>query len=162
MSIRKPRSDWRRFSARWAGYAALASSVVTASSGCGASCKECKPGASVVFSRALDLSKVYDVRVVTDGEASSCSVTSGEVDCPFGAVRTNDSTLTTAEGTPFPKNGFAGIWIAGRPSTVEVTISDADRVVASAEFASIEYSEVERDGPGCGTCTAAAVELTVR
>src|SRR5450631_259632 len=81
-------------------------------------------GIEVVFSRALDPVKTYQLNVVTDGSASTCSVNLQATDaCASRAIWTSSVSVVTLTGQQLPPGGLAGVRVLDHPSSVTVTVS---------------------------------------
>jgi hypothetical protein len=154
---------------RWTrdfGLTILGAALSGGAHGCGGhSCtgKGCpQTGVDVVFSRALDSAKMYEVNVVADGSASTCPVTLQSTDaCASTAIWTASEPTVTIAGQRLPPGGFAGIRVLGHPSSVTVTLSEDAHILATAQFDSVGYMGVAINGPGCGACRIASLSMNV-
>ena len=130
----------------------------------GGDCTElgCTAGAEVVFSQALDDSETYTIKVVADGDATSCEVNLTEdYDCPtLQFFVTGSGATVTDSGARLPSAGFAGLLVPGNPRELEVEILRADRTVGSVSTTP-EYRGVEVNGAGCGACRLATSNMDV-
>jgi len=123
----------------------------------------CVPQVNLVFSKALDPSDNYDIAYVEDGVAGSCAIEAdGDYTCPFMKVEAYGEGLVTFTGVPYPVGGIAGFSFWGEYSSIQLTITAGDKVVAESSLGDIEYEVVEVSSfQECSGCRFAVYSIDV-
>jgi hypothetical protein len=113
----------------------------------------CIPNVTINLEHPLTESGQYQVDFVADDKTMICRVkvpSSTSPDC------TDDRVYV------YQERGKGILWLSvdGKLKEVSVTITRDDAPVTDQSF-SPKYEDTELNGPGCGTCPAAAETLTI-
>jgi len=113
----------------------------------------CIPNLTITPERPLRDSGEYQVDFVADGETMSCTV---KVPSAASPKCTDDRAYVYQERD----RGILWLSVDGTHKTVSVTMARDGTPVADQTFLP-SYEGVEINGPGCGTCPAAAESLSL-